>query len=158
MNSSILNWAFFLDYKTDKCALNFKFSPWFIQEHQLPFKELTILEEDIIQIIHRYDYRKLDYFVNVKIDYVFDTLMRFNFTKGKYPLRTLAVCHINESGLSCVNFEESQLLKVKDLLFERKHFQIEINNRVDMKLTDQVLSSGLNSHLSYMTSRDLNIL
>ncbi|GEM_PF-958270 len=162
MDISKLNWAFLLEYNKDNTSLTLQFSPWFIDQHQLLFEELTFDEKDIIQIIHRYDYRKLDYFVNVKMDQVFDTLMRFNLTKGKFPFRTLAVCHLNENGLSCVNFEEEPLLQLKKQ-FRQQHksrlnYKVAIENKDDMHMNDHVLTAGIYKHLAHMTYRDLNIL
>lgn len=162
METAHLNWAFLLEYQKDHSTLTLRFSPAYVENHQLPYQELTFNEKDISEFIHRYDYRKLDYFVKVKIDHVFDTLMRFNFKKSKYPLRTLAVCHLNEDGMTCVNFEEIDLIELKNL-YQNQHkttsnCKFDILNTSGINIEDQKLKNELHQHIQYMTYRDLNVI
>jgi len=157
-----LNWAFSLEYNKDHTSLTVKFSPKYKNDQQLPYSELTFSQDDIAEFIHRYDYRKLDYFIQVKIDHVFDTLMRFNFKKGKYPLRTLAVCHINAEGLTCVNFEEIDMIELKNEYQKQQNndprCRFEIENASDIIIDDRKLKKELHQHIAYMTYRDLNVI
>ncbi|MFH0767141.1 MAG: hypothetical protein ABII85_03830 [Bacillota bacterium] len=161
MQSFILNWAFLLIYDKNDIAMNIKFSNQFIEDYQLSYRELMLVEKEIASYLHRYDYKKLEYFSNIETPLVFDTLMRFKFKKCKHSLRTIAICSVQENGLSCINFLESKVMNVRRLI--RKNLSINsiklinIENESELKDIDQTFLTDLYAHLEHIMERVLKI-
>ena len=109
--------------------------------------------------MHRYDYRKLDYFCQIGITSVFDTLMRFTIKKSKYPLRTIAICHLNDHGMSCINFEESKLMgfrKLKRIGQSKKAVKlINVSNAYDLSGEQQTIIPTVEDQLSKIMERQV---
>ncbi|PKK97064.1 MAG: hypothetical protein CVV58_03185 [Tenericutes bacterium HGW-Tenericutes-3] len=113
MQSYSLSCSFTLDYNVEQVTLDLHFSKQFALKYKMTSDQLSLIETEITKFLHRYDYRKLNYFYETGITEVFDTLMRFTFRKCKYPLRTVAVCKVTKTGLKCAHFEEVTIVKLR---------------------------------------------
>lgn len=158
MQSYEINWAFLLDYDKESGNLDVKFSNKFIEDYQLENTTISLSNHEIYTFLHRYDFRKLDYFCQSDIQETFDTLMRFTINKNKYPLRTIAICKLNNHGMSCINFEESKLFKLRKLKrvnYANKVTQpIGITNACDLLDDHQIIISKIEAHLSKIVERN----
>lgn len=159
MQSYEINWAFLLDYDKNSGNLYVKFSNQFMEDNQLKDTNLSLLSHEICTFLHRYDCRKLSYFSQTDLEETFDTLMRFTIKKSKYPLRTIAICKLNDHGMSCVNFEESKLVnlrKLKNMSHEKKiNKPVGIINAHDLSNDYQTILKKIETQLTKIVERNI---
>ncbi len=162
MQAYSLNCAFLLEYNTKQITLNINLSKQFVEKNKLKYTELALTNNELSKFVHRYDYRKLDYFVESEISGIFDTLMRFTLKKCKYPLRTVAICKVTNNGLKCAHFEESKIVQLRNSrLSELSNKQIK---RVNIENENEVLGkqhtfiSEVKSHLACIIDREQKIV
>jgi hypothetical protein len=93
--------------------------------------------DEIIDFIHKYDYRKLNYFSSHPTHSTFDTLIRFKFDNLKQPIKTHAVCQNTPHGFECIHVEEIDVIKTKRFLkneqFNDLKQKINWNDENDLK-------------------------
>jgi len=157
-----LNCSFLLNYDTEQVSLDISFSDQFTKKYELSYDELSLIEKEITHFLHRYDYRKLNYFVEAGIAEVFDTLMRFTFKKSKYPLRTVAVCKVTKKGLSCVHFEESNIVQLRKLKRSDSSTKlvkyVNIENENELQRSQHAFISEVKQHLVQIIARNQKIV
>jgi len=162
MQPYTLNCSFILDYNMEQIALDINFSKQFVAQYNLSFEELSLIEKEITIFLHRYDYRKLNYFVETGISEVFDTLMRFTFKKCKYPLRTVAVCKVTKKGLRCAHFEESKIVQLRKLkrsdLSVKLLKYVNIDNEIEVLSRQHTFVNEIKAHLVEIIDRDQKIV
>jgi hypothetical protein len=162
MQPYTLNCSFLLNYDTEQVSLDISFSDQFTKKYELSYDELSLIEKEITHFLHRYDYRKLNYFVEAGIAEVFDTLMRFTFKKSKYPLRTVAVCKVTKKGLSCVHFEESNIVQLRKLKRSDSSTKlvkyVNIENENELQRSQHAFISEVKQHLVQIIARNQKIV
>jgi hypothetical protein len=121
-----------------------------LENATLTFDQLTMSD-----FIHKYDYRKLSYFVTLNPNKTFDTLMRFKFEHQKGYIKTQAVCEITSKGFSCVHIEVLDIMKTK------KKVNLDSHHSTGIKITlrdDQILKEAATNKLSAYKNQLENIL
>lgn len=107
-----LHWLFHLTYNKKTKEAIFKPSNYFKEIDSLVSESFVMDDQLIKHYIHKYDYRKLEYFSNMQMKGNFDTLLRFKTQDGKQYYRTQAVCHTTKDGFECLHFKEIEVFKL----------------------------------------------
>ncbi|MCF7930540.1 MAG: hypothetical protein K9L02_03405 [Acholeplasmataceae bacterium] len=158
MQSYEICWAFLLNYDKNSKQLNIEFSDQFMIDNHLEQSHMTFHDDEICTFLHRYDCRKLGYFCETNIKDTFDTLMRFTIKKSKYPLRTIAICKLNDRGMSCIHFEEAKLVRLRKLKLKDKPQKIskliDIANSKDLSTVSQRFFSKIDQYLAKIIERN----
>lgn len=162
MQSYEICWAFLLDFDKNSKQLNIEFSDQFMIENHLQQNQMTFHNDEICTFLHRYDCRKLGYFCETDIKDTFDTLMRFTIKKSKYPLRTVALCKLNDHGMSCIHFEEAKLVRLRKLKRQEKTQKssklIDIANSSDLSTDSQSFFSKIDQYLAKIIERNQEVV
>jgi hypothetical protein len=108
-------WIFHLSYDHKKREMNIMFSNQFAQDNHMDSNAMSLDDDQIKLFIHKYDYRKLEYFVSQVLPNPFDTLMRFSIPNQKTYIRTQAVCHVEQQHLMCVLFDEKTIFTLQKI-------------------------------------------
>jgi hypothetical protein len=108
-------WIFHMSYDHKKRDMKIMFSNQFVLDNHIDSSTLTLDDDQIKSFIHKYDYRKLEYFVAQELPNPFDTLMRFSIPNQKTYIRTQAVCHVDRKVLMCVLFEEKDIFSLQKI-------------------------------------------
>lgn len=108
-------WIFHLSYNHSKREMTIMYSSKFALDNHMESTMMSLDDQQIKEFIHKYDYRKLDYFVSQVLPNPFDTLMRFTLPNQKTYIRTQAVCHVEHQHLLCVLFEEKTIFSLQKI-------------------------------------------
>jgi len=108
-------WIFHLSYDHKKREMKIMFSNQFAQDNHMDSNTMSLDDDQIKLFIHKYDYRKLEYFVSQVLPNPFDTLMRFSIPSQKTYIRTQAVCHVEQQHLMCVLFDEKTIFTLQKI-------------------------------------------
>ena len=108
-------WIFHLSYDHKKREMKIMFSNQFAQDNHMDSNAMSLDDDQIKSFIHKYDYRKLEYFVSQVLPNPFDTLMRFSIPNQKTYIRTQAVCHVEQKHLMCVLFDEKTIFTLQKI-------------------------------------------
>ena len=108
-------WIFHMSYDHKKRDMKIMFSNQFVLDNHIDSSTLTLDDDQIKSFIHKYDYRKLEYFVSQELPNPFDTFMRFSIPNQKTYIRTQAVCHVDRKVLMCVLFEEKTIFTLQKI-------------------------------------------
>lgn len=113
MTSFIIPWAFVMSYHHHQQTMTIQCSKTLKHALELKHDNFQLKHQDILEFVHKYDLRKLDYFTKVDLQETFDTLIRFRFSPIGLYMRTIAVCQRNANGFSCIHVMEEDMLKVR---------------------------------------------
>ncbi len=106
-------WAFYMKYNLRQKTMTIHLSKDMMTKCELPLEMLNLDDTEIKEFIHRYDYRKLDYFSTHPIQGIFDTTFSLKTTHGKNYLKTKAICQKTTYGISCLLIEDIHIHKMK---------------------------------------------
>ena len=161
LNALFMPWAFYMKYDTHQKQMTLELSHQMLSKLHVSFDELILENEDIKSFVHKYDYRKLEYFGHLKTDGPFDTTFRFKSFDGKSYLRTHAICQKSSEGFSCVLFEDQVLnqlgITYKNIIKQDQHVQIELDEQeLEKTLDNRHEVKVLKKHLTQMMARATN--
>ena len=108
-------WIFHMCYDQKKREMKVLYSNQFANDNHINQNVMTLDDNQIKLFIHKYDYRKLDYFISQVLPNPFDTLLRFSIPNQKTYIRTQAVCHVEHQNLMCVLFEEKAIFTLQSI-------------------------------------------
>lgn len=155
MNTYQIPWLFYMDYQHLNQKIEIKFSYELKQRLNFPYEIMHIEKDELTEVIHKYDFRKLAYFADLKAITSFDTLMRFKFNHQKGYIKTQAICEITPKGFSCVHIEVLDIIKTK------KKVYLDLFHTNDIKITlrdDQLLKEKSSRKLQNYKNQLQNIL
>jgi hypothetical protein len=134
MTSYHLAWAVFLTYDHKKEILILEISDTFKDKYHLDQKTMMLEERDIKSFIHKYDYKKFEYFSMQQLK-TFDTELKFRFDAHKPYIKTQAICQKTHHGFECVLIEEKVLFETKRSLSKvyQHDMDIEFLEKQDVK-------------------------
>jgi len=153
-------WAFYMKYNRKHKSLTLDLSKHMSHKLHMPMGEMTLNHQEIKHFIHKYDYRKLDYFSIMPIEGPFDTTLRFKDLDQKTYMRTHAVCQKDPSGFHCILFDDKD---VHDMTLFYK--QIKDIEPIQIELAEGELQRTFESkqqikifqdHLAHIAKRDAN--
>lgn len=107
-----LSWLFYFDYHTKKRLSHIQFSSYAVKRFSLKQQILDADDDTLRQLVHRYDYRKIEYFAEELLE-TFDTTIRFLVPNSKKMVRLKAVCKSHKDGFSCLMYDEYDLFKLQ---------------------------------------------
>jgi hypothetical protein len=106
------------DYSLDRLLIYFSEDTKQKMSSVDPFMDVE--GDNIKDMIHKYDYRKLIYFSKNPLVQPFDTLLRIRW-HPKFPyLRTQAICQSHANGFHCVLVEDKVLHSMYHLWIKEK--------------------------------------
>jgi hypothetical protein len=108
-------WIFHMSYDHKKRDMKIMFSNQFVLDNHIESSIMILDDDQIKRFIHKYDYRKLEYFVSQELPNPFDTFMRFSIPNQKTYIRTQAVCHLDRQLLRCVMFDEKTIFTLQNI-------------------------------------------
>jgi len=143
-------WIFHLSYNHKKREMKIMFSNQFVLDNHMDSNVMTLDDVQTKMFIHKYDYRKLEYFVSQELPNPFDTLMRFSIPKQKTYIRTQAVCHVEQQHLMCVLFDEKTIFTLQRITDS----QVIIDAQTDLeKIESANQASRFLKHLNQLIHR-----
>jgi hypothetical protein len=155
MNIYHIPWLFHLDYDHVNHKMTIRLSEVMRNKIHTTSETLFFSNSSIHEFIHKYDYRKLSYFVTLNPNKTFDTLMRFKFQDQKGYIKTQAVCEMTPRGFSCVHIEVLDIMKTK----KRVYLDLYQSSGVKIVLRDdQILKDASINKLSAYKNQLENIL
>jgi hypothetical protein len=155
MNIYQIPWLFHLDYDHISQKITIRLSEVMRNKINTKSEKLLFSNSSIHEFIHKYDYRKLSYFVALNPSGTFDTLMRFKFQDQKGYIKTQAVCEMTPKGFSCVHIEVLDIIKTK----KRVYLDLYQSSGVKIILRDdQILKETVTNKLSAYKNQLENIL
>ena len=131
MQPFIVPWSFFMMFDYDKNQLVVYPSEEYKRKLEFQDDKYIIEGDDIKELIHKYDYRKLIYFSQNPLVQPFDTVLRMRLSVETSYLRTQAICHSHVKGFNCLLVEDKYLHKLKPL------WQLESSDAKHISLLDQ---------------------
>ncbi|MDX9690932.1 MAG: hypothetical protein RBT45_00655 [Acholeplasmataceae bacterium] len=108
-----LSWIFYFQFNQKEESAKAFFSKKYQEKYELPNQLYELDQEHLRAFVHKYDYRKLEYFSKNEVKGYFDTLLRFKISTQKGYLRTQAICHSTKEGFTCMLFHDKELMKLQ---------------------------------------------
>ena len=158
MQTFMVPWSFFMVFNYEQDQLIVHFSKDMKQKNQDLIDPLVLRGDDIRDVIHRYDYRKLMFFSQNPLVQPFDTFLRVKFIDQLGFVKTQAICKSHEGGFNCVLIEDRYFHKLKSLwkLEESKNTIITLMDDTIEKLEKTPEIHAYKLHLAEMFSKVLN--
>lgn len=149
-------WVLHMNYDRKKREMTVIFSNHYAHTMQMDSTPFILNDNQIKEFVHKYDYRKLEYFTTASIDCPFDTLMRFKKPNQKDYIRTHAVCYLEHKNLYCIHFEEKDVFD-----FRRKAVKqeiSEISSQIMIYATEEISKIESSYRLSRFTKQLNNLI
>jgi hypothetical protein len=152
-----ITWAFYLAYNHLKGELFLRSSNACQTDHETP-SEINLNLGQMKSIIHKYDFRKFQYFSERLFKEPFDTMLRLKCENTQEYIRTQAICESTSNGFHCVLIEDRRYHELSKKLASSKITEANFN-WLDETLTHYESLKHLKTikqHLTQMIMRQTN--
>ncbi len=119
MQTLNVSWDFYLVYNHHKGELFLHPSHACQTNHDAP-NEIILNSEQMRLWIHKYDYRKFQYFSEQSLKQPFDTMIRLRCEKTNDYIRTQAICQSTSDGFHCVLIDDRRYHELSKKMIEHK--------------------------------------
>jgi len=121
MQPFVVPWSFFMTYDYEQNELKIYPSEEFKRKMKLESDTFLVQGDEIRELIHKYDYRKLIYFSQNPLVQPFDTVLRMRLSVDMSYLRTQAICQSHTKGFHCLLIEDKYLHRLRPLWHLERH-------------------------------------
>ncbi len=155
MKTLNVTWDFYLIYNHHKGEL-FLFPSHACQSNHDAPSEIILNTAKMKLWIHKYDYRKFQYFAEQSLKQPFDTMLRLKCEKAKDYMRTQAICQSTPDGFHCVLIDDRRYHELSKKMIQDKLKEdhlIWIDEQLSLYESSKYLRH-LKQHLTKMVFRD----